>query len=270
MPPFRCSFLRSPAGAYRRSQRVSSLLARRPGKLVSSSLSAKRLRRRLNWLGAHAAVPLLVPPITSGRLSTLAEGVFSARAAPREAGVVVTLRKTAEAAAELARCSCRRSAARSSDHQRAPIDARRGCLLCSRGAPDEELAAWPRLADMASENTSRRSLWSRNSLLSIASESSILSIGSIGSVLSVGSVGSFASFGSLGSFAASLSTGSAMAHGSVMSFQSAGSVMSSQSTRAVNDQRNSGSLPGWGGAAITLGAVALSFALYLMTRRTQR
>jgi hypothetical protein len=61
-----------------------------------------------------------------------------------------------------------------------------------------------------------------------------------------------------------------MAHGSVMSFQSAGSVMSSQSTRAVNDQRNSGSLPGWGGAAITLAAVALSFALYLMTRRTQR
>ena len=76
MPSFRCSFLRSPAGAYRRSQRVSFLLARRPGKLVSSSLSAKRLRRRLNWLGAHAVVPLLVPPITSGRLSTLAEGVF--------------------------------------------------------------------------------------------------------------------------------------------------------------------------------------------------
>jgi hypothetical protein len=190
MPSFRCSFLRSPAGAYRHSQSVSSLLARRPGKLVSSSLSAKRLRRRLNWL--------------------------------------------------------------------------------ARLAPGEDLAAWPRLADMASENTSRLSLWSRNSLLSIASESSILSIGSIGSVLSVGSVGSFASFGSLGSFAASLSTGSAMAHGSVMSFQSTGSVMSSQSTRAVNDHRNSGSLPGWGGAAITLGAVALSFALYLMTRRTQR
>jgi len=165
MPPFRCLFLRSPAGAYRRSQRVSSLLARRP---------------------------------------------------------------------------------------------------------DEELAAWPRLADMASDKTSWRSLWSRNSLLSIASESSILSIGSIGSVLSVGSVGSFASFGSLGSFAASLSTGSAMAHGSVMSFQSTGSVMSSQSTRAVNDHRDIGSLPGWGGAAITLGVVALGFALYLMTRRAQR
>ena len=142
--------------------------------------------------------------------------------------------------------------------------------LLSRGAPDDELAAWPRLADMASDNTSWRSLWSRNSLLSIGSESSILSIGSIGSVLSVGSVGSFASFGSLGSFAASLSTGSAMAHGSVMSFQSTGSVMSSQSTRAVNDHRDIGSLPGWGGAAITLGVVALGFALYLMTRRAQR
>jgi hypothetical protein len=65
---------------HRTSVAVSSLLARRPGKLVSSSLSAKRLRRRLNWLSAHVAVPLLVPPITSGRLSTLAEVVFSARA----------------------------------------------------------------------------------------------------------------------------------------------------------------------------------------------
>src|SRR5688572_2199218 len=39
---FRSAFLRSPAGAYRRSQRVVSLLARRPWKLVSSSLFAKR------------------------------------------------------------------------------------------------------------------------------------------------------------------------------------------------------------------------------------
>ena len=93
--------------------------------------------------------------------------VLSARAAPREAGVVVTLRETAEAAAQLAQCSRRRSASRSSDHQRAPIDARRGCLLCSRGrlstlaegvfsarrvAPGGDLAAWPRLADMASDN----------------------------------------------------------------------------------------------------------------------
>jgi hypothetical protein len=38
----------------------------------------------------------------------------------------------------------------------------------------------------------------------------------------------------------------------------------------VNDHRDIGSLPGWGGAAITLGAVALGFALYLMTRRAQR
>jgi hypothetical protein len=94
--------------------------------------------------------------------------------------------------------------------------------------------------------------------------SSILSIGSIGSVLSVGSVGSFASFGSLGSFAASLSTGSAMAHGSVMSFQSAGSVMSSQSTRACERPSQQRIPTRWGGAAITLAAVALSFALYLM------
>ena len=89
----------------------------------------------------------------------------------------------------------RRSQRLSSLLARAPIDARRGRLLCSRVARGGDLAAWPRLADMASDNTSWRSLWSRNSLLSIGSESSILSIGSIGSVLSVGSVGSFASFG---------------------------------------------------------------------------
>src|SRR6476660_2977408 len=47
---------------HRTSVAVSSLLARRPGKLASSSLFAKRLRRRLNWLSAYAAVPLLVPP----------------------------------------------------------------------------------------------------------------------------------------------------------------------------------------------------------------
>jgi hypothetical protein len=87
-------------------------------------------------------------------------------------------------------------------------------------------------------------------------------------VLSIGSLGSFACFGSVGSFASSLSTGSSMSHGSVMSFQSTGSVLSSQSTRAVRDHRGSGSLPRGGGVAITAGALALGFALYLMARRS--
>ena len=84
---------------HRTSVAASSLLARRPGKLVSSSLSAKRLRRRLNWLSAHVAVPLLVPPITSGRLSTLAEVVFSARAG--------AYRRSQRASSLLARCTGR-------------------------------------------------------------------------------------------------------------------------------------------------------------------
>jgi hypothetical protein len=74
---FSSSLLRSPAGAYRRSQRVlKSLLARRPG----------------SWCRRHSSrnekrVSLIAPPITSGRLPTLAESVeVSARAAPREAG----------------------------------------------------------------------------------------------------------------------------------------------------------------------------------------
>ena len=47
--------------------------------------------------------------------------------------------------------------------------------------------------------SSRWSLWSQDSFLSIGSRGSVLSIGSVGSALSVGSVGSFASAFSVGS-----------------------------------------------------------------------
>jgi hypothetical protein len=72
--------------------------------------------------------------------------------------------------------------------------------------------------------TSRWSLWSEDSLLSIASKGSVLSIGSIGSFLSVGSIGSFASWLSVGSFASGGSAMSAQARWSIMSWRSSGAV----------------------------------------------
>lgn len=77
---------------------------------------------------------------------------------------------------------------------------------------------------MSGRCSSRWSLWSEDSFLSIASKSSVLSVSSVGSCCSVGSVGSFASC---------LSVGSACSFGSLMSWSSRGSVMSSRSCGAV-------------------------------------
>src|SRR5262245_61605816 len=72
--------------------------------------------------------------------------------------------------------------------------------------------------------SSRWSLWSEDSVLSIGSRGSVLSIGSVGSALSVGSVGSFASL---------LSVGSAFSVASLLSAQSCAAVMYYRSARAV-------------------------------------
>ena len=66
------------------------------------------------------------------------------------------------------------------------------------------------LGSMADDpgRSSRWSLWSEDSFLSIASRGSVLSIGSIGSVLSIASIGSALSLGSIGSV---------LSHASVMS-----------------------------------------------------
>ena len=81
-------------------------------------------------------------------------------------------------------------------------------------------------------DTSRWSLWSRDSLLSIASRGSVLSIGSVGSALSIGSVGSVASAFSVGSAASAGSALSAASAGSVLSAAAAGSVMGEEDHRA--------------------------------------
>jgi hypothetical protein len=70
--------------------------------------------------------------------------------------------------------------------------------------------------------SSRWSLWSQDSFLSIGSRGSVLSIGSVGSALSVGSVGSFASLFSAGSAFSVLSLLSARSCLAVMSYRSVG------------------------------------------------
>ena len=72
--------------------------------------------------------------------------------------------------------------------------------------------------------TSRWSLWSEDSVLSVGSKGSVLSICSVGSVLSIGSVGSIASV---------LSIGSAASLGSAMSSASRWSLMSHRARRGV-------------------------------------
>ncbi|MGW0659383.1 hypothetical protein [Streptodolium elevatio] len=69
------------------------------------------------------------------------------------------------------------------------------------------------------------SLWSRGSVLSIASEGSVLSIGSIGSAGSVASVGSALSALSIGSWLSVGSALSAQSRWSIMSWRSSGGRM---------------------------------------------
>ena len=108
--------------------------------------------------------------------------------------------------------------------------------------------------------TSRWSLWSEDSLLSIASKGSVLSIGSIGSFLSIGSIGSFASWLSVGSFASV---------GSAMSAQSRWSIMSWRSSSAVQDTAHHGRRFGPAGppGVIVLGATLAWVGMQLERRR---
>jgi hypothetical protein len=73
--------------------------------------------------------------------------------------------------------------------------------------------------------TSKWSLWSEGSILSIGSKGSVLSIGSVGSALSVGSVGSFMSAFSIGSAFSLLSALSSASRWSVMSHRTSGAVL---------------------------------------------
>jgi hypothetical protein len=106
--------------------------------------------------------------------------------------------------------------------------------------------------------TSRWSLWSEDSLLSIASKGSVLSIGSIGSFLSVGSIGSVASWLSIGSFASG---------GSAMSAQSRWSIMSWRSSSAVQGTTHRGRQFGPLGPP---GAVAIAAALAWVGMQLER
>ena len=70
--------------------------------------------------------------------------------------------------------------------------------------------------------TSRWSIRSEDSFLSIASKGSVLSIGSVGSFLSIGSIGSACSLFSVGSFASVGSALSSRSRWSLMSHRSVG------------------------------------------------
>ncbi len=96
--------------------------ARRPRCVCSRGAPGSWCRRHSPRNEKHAS--LIAPPTTSGRLPTLADPVASARAAPR---------KLVSSSLSAKRKAC--FAYRSSDHQRAPTDARRPRCVCSRGAP---------------------------------------------------------------------------------------------------------------------------------------
>ncbi|MEV1068715.1 hypothetical protein [Streptomyces sp. NPDC050263] len=96
-----------------------------------------------------------------------------------------------------------------------------------------------------------RSLWSKNSALSIASVDSFLSIGSVGSSLSVASVGSFLSVGSVGSAVSFVSVGS---------WLSARSALSAHSIDSVLSWRARGGVRAAGPAAATIAGAALLYA----------
>jgi hypothetical protein len=92
---------------------------------------------------------------------------------------------------------------------------------------------WPAMAD----DTSRWSLWSEHSVLSVASRHSALSIGSDRSFASIGSVGSAFSLASVGSFASVLGIGSALSVAAILSFRSRRAIL-----RANHLQPDSGRL----------------------------
>jgi hypothetical protein len=86
-------------------------------------------------------------------------------------------------------------------------------------------------------DSSRWSLWSRDSVLSIGSRGSVLSVGSIGSVLSVGSVGSAGSLFSVGSFLSLGCLMSGLSIWSVMSWWTKRSVLHARRGREITRTR---------------------------------
>jgi hypothetical protein len=113
--------------------------------------------------------------------------------------------------------------------ERAPSDSRIWRLRTSAGAgaSDRRLSRVKNDSPNARDNSSRWSLWSRDSLLSIGSRNSVLSIGSIGSVLSIGGVGSAGSVLSVGSFLSAVSVMSGLSWLSVMAWRSKRSIAGS-------------------------------------------
>ena len=75
------------------------------------------------------------------------------------------------------------------------------------------------------EGTSRWSLWSQDSFLSIGSRGSALSIFSVGSFASIGSIGAAGSIGSIGSTLSPGSVLSNMSRGSVLSHHASSSTL---------------------------------------------
>ena len=120
----------------------------------------------------------------------------------------------------------------------------------------------------APDDSSRWSLWSRRSLLSIGCTGSVLSIASDSSVLSIGSSCSFGSSASLGSFLSAASAGSSMSVLSVLSNQSDRSLLSHAGCCATlaDGERGTDGRPLLLDLAL-LGVTALAYAAYRTRRR---
>ncbi|MGN9908677.1 hypothetical protein ACTMTJ_14135 [Phytohabitans sp. LJ34] len=112
---------------------------------------------------------------------------------------------------------------------------------------------------MTSTGSSRLSLWSTDSVLSIGSHGSMLSIGSVGSIASVGSIGSAGSI---------LSVGSALSTGSALSWRSRWSLLSDQSFGTAMASRG-GARAVVGPPAVLAAVAVAAYAGYLLTRRRQ-
>lgn len=113
---------------------------------------------------------------------------------------------------------------------------------------------------MPSIDSSRLSLWSTESLLSIGCHGSVLSIASIGSVACIGSIGSAGSV---------LSVGSALSTGSALSWRSRWSLLADQSFETA--LASHGRARARTGPPAAFAAVALvAYAGYLLARGRRR
>lgn len=113
---------------------------------------------------------------------------------------------------------------------------------------------------MRSNGSSRLSLWSTDSVLSIGSQGSVLSIFSVGSIASIGSIGSAGSI---------LSVGSALSAGSALSWRSRWSLLSDHSFGTAMASRAGARAVTGPPAAFAAVAVA-AYAGYLLARGRHR